>query len=221
MTNKNPAIVTWSQGSMDAQWAFKYWPSIPKIVTDHIAISPDYHGTIVAYILCPGFATGDSIACVPSVIQQDYNSKFVTKLRSNGGDSAYVPTTTVYSLTDEIVESQDGTAASGFINDARHVGASNTFLQGACLGHPAGLLYTQEGVLYNPMAYALVVDALQHTGPGSFERVTSSCQDIVAPGLSLSDVIETEALILLAVMNIFSYLPKTLSEPPIKTYAYF
>jgi hypothetical protein len=186
---------------------------------DHIAISPDYHGTVLAYILCPGFATANDIACVPSVIQQQYNSNFITKLRSNGGDSAYVPTTTVYSLTDEIVQPQEGTAASGYLNDARNVGVSNTFLQGACLAQPAGLLYTHEGVLYNPVAYALVVDALQHTGPGSFSRVSGQCGALVAPGLSLSDVIETEALIPLAVLNIFAYEPKVVSEPAIKSYA--
>lgn len=218
-TNKNPAIVTWSQGSLNAQWAFKYWPSVRKIVTDHIAISPDYHGTVLAYILCPGFRTGNDIACTPAVLQQEYNSDFVTKLRSNGGDSAYVPTTTVYSLTDEIVQPQEGTAASGFIQDMRGVGASNTFLQGACLGQPAGLLYTHEGVLYNPVAYALVVDALQHNGPGSFDRVKGQCGSVVAPGISLTDVIETEALIPLAVLNIFNYLPKVVQEPGIKGYA--
>lgn len=218
-TNRKPAIVTWSQGSLDAQWAFKYWRSLPAIVTDHIAISPDYHGTSLAYLLCPGFALANSIACVPSVVQQDYNSKFVTKLRSNGGDSAYVPTTTVYSALDEIVEPQDGTAASGFLKDARGKGVSNTFLQGACLAEPAGLLYTHEGVLYNPVAYALVVDALQHDGPGNFDRVSGQCGAVVAPGLSLADVIETEALIPLAVLNIFSYLPKVFSEPAIRAYA--
>jgi hypothetical protein len=220
-TNKKPAVVTWSQGSLNAQWAFKYWPSVPKIVTDHVAVSPDYHGTSLAYVLCPGFALGNSVACVPSVVQQDYNSQFVTKLRSNGGDSAYVPTTTVYSLVDEIVEPQDGTAASGFLNDARGKGVSNTFLQGACLGEPAGLLYMHEGVLYNPVAYALVVDALQHDGPGSFDRVKGQCSAVVAPGLSLDDVIETESLIPLAVLNIFSYLPKVFGEPAIKSYATF
>jgi len=219
LTSSKSAIVTWSQGSLDAQWAFKYWPSVPKIVTDHIAISPDYHGTSLAYIVCPGFATGNSIACTPSIFQQQYNSAFVSKLRSNGGDSAYVPTTTVYSLTDEIVQPQAGTAASGYINDARNVGVSNTFLQGACLAQPAGLLYTHEGVLYNPVAYALVVDALQNAGPGNFNRVKAQCGNIVASGLSLSDVIETEALIPLAVLNIFSYLPKSTSEPGIKSYA--
>jgi hypothetical protein len=220
-TSKNVAVVTWSQGSLDAQWAFKYWPSTHSKVTDHIAISPDYHGTIIAYLLCPGFAIGNSIACTPSVAQQDYGSAFIDKLRSNGGDSAYVPVTTVYSLTDEIVLPQTGTAASGFINDARGVGASNTFLQGACAAQPAGLVYTHEGVLYNPVAYALVVDALTHPGPGSFDRVKSSCADVVAPGLSLDDVLETEALIPLAVYNILSYTPRALSEPPIKSYATF
>lgn len=117
------------------------------------------------------------------------------------------------------MQPQEGTAASGFINDARNVGTSNTFLQGACLAEPAGLIYTHEGVLYNPVAYALVVDALQHDGPESFNRVQGQCGSIVAPGLSLSDVIETEALIPLAVLNIFSYLPKINAEPAIKAYA--
>jgi hypothetical protein len=219
LTGQKPAIVTWSQGSLDAQWAFKYWPSTREIVTDMINISPDYHGTILAYLLCPGFATGNSIACTPSVAQQDYNSHFVTQLRKNGGDSAYVPTTTIYSLLDEIVEPQDGTAASGFINDARGIGVSNTFLQGACFAQPAGTIFTHEGVLYNSVAYALVVDALKNPGPGSFARVEGQCADAVAAGISLSDVIETESLIPLAVLGIFSYLPKALSEPALKAYA--
>ncbi|EDN92679.1 hypothetical protein SS1G_08542 [Sclerotinia sclerotiorum 1980 UF-70] len=170
MTSRKPAIVTWSQGSLDAHWAFKYWPSVRNIVTDHIAISPDYHGTVLAYILCPGFALGNGIACTPSVLQQTYESNFVKRLRSTDGDSAYVSTTSIYSLTDEIVQPQAGTAASGFIKDVRGVGVSNTFLQGACAGLPAGGLYTHAGVLYNPVAYALLTDALKNDGPGLFER---------------------------------------------------
>lgn len=219
MTSRKTAIVTWSQGSLNAQWAFKYWPSIPKTVTDHIAISPDYHGTVLSYILCPGFESGNDVACTPSVLQQQYQSNFVNQLRSNNGDSAYVPTTTVYSLTDEIVQPQIGTAASGFLNDARGVGASNTFLQGACLGLPAGTLYTHAGVLFNPVAYALVTDALQNDGPGSFDRVSDQCGNLVAPGISLADVIETEALIPLAALNVLAYEKKITNEPALMSYA--
>jgi hypothetical protein len=97
----------------------------------------------------------------------------------------------------------------GFIQDVRNVGASNTFLQGACLGQSAGRLYTHEGVLYNPAAYALVVDALQNSGPGSFEMGTGQCEALLA---LLSDVIETQAL------DFFSHMPKSMSEPAIKAY---
>lgn len=71
LTNRKTAYITWSQGSLDAQvrdqnsvylfenfvltslkWAFKYWPSVVDSVTDSINVSPDYHGTIEAYLLC-------------------------------------------------------------------------------------------------------------------------------------------------------------------------
>jgi hypothetical protein len=217
-TGKKPAVITWSQGSLVSQWAFKYWKTTRAMVTDLISISPDFHGTFLALLLCPGFTSGNAFACVPSVFQQTYDSNFVTTLRSNSGDSAYVPTTTVYTAVDEIVEPQQGTAASGFINDARGVGVSNTFLQGACLGLPAGGLYGHAGVLINPTAYALVVDALTHDGPGNFNRVSASCSDIVAPGLGIGDVTATEALIPEAVFNILAYLPKVAAEPAIKAY---
>lgn len=219
LTSQSIAIITWSQGSLDAQWAYKYWPSTRKHITDHIAVSPDWHGTILAYILCPGFGVGNGLACVPSIIQQDYSSNLVKRLRENGGSSAFVDVTIIYSLTDEIVQPQSGTAASGFLPTSGSAQTSNTFLQGACAGQPAGGLYSHEGVLYNPVTYALVVDALTHAGPGQFSRVQSACADVVAPGLSLEDVIETEALIPLAVYNIFSYLPRALSEPPLMSYA--
>jgi hypothetical protein len=47
------------------------------------------------------------------------------------------------------------------------------------------------------------------------------CGAVVAPGLSMDDVIETESLIPLIVLNILSYLPKVFGEPAIKPYASF
>ncbi|KAF1989461.1 alpha/beta-hydrolase [Aulographum hederae CBS 113979] len=217
-SNKNVSVIAWSQGNLDTQWALKYWPSTRPIVSDFISISPDFHGTVLAYIVCPGFPT---LTCVPSVIQQEYDSDFVTRLRLTDGDSAYVPTTSIYSATDEIVQPQQGTGASAFIKDARGVGVSNNELQTICPGGLAGSVVTHEGVLYNPIAYALAVDALTHSGPGLVSRIDRAglCQLYAAPGLTVADVVATEGNIPVALAAIALYEPKVVVEPKIKGYA--
>lgn len=177
--HRKVAVISWSQGGINAQWAFKYWPSTRSRVTDHIALSPDYHGTKIANAI----DVGEPLP--PSVLQQEYNSNFITTLRSYGGDSAYVPTTTVYSgFFDEIVEPQQGRGASGVLK-----GASNNEVQRVCKGQAAGSFYTHEGTLYNPLGFALVKDALSHNGPGKAQRLDLSnvCSTYLTPGLDLTD----------------------------------
>jgi hypothetical protein len=186
-------VIAWSQGNLDNQWAFKYWPSTRSKVSDFISLSPDFHGTVEALLLCPpGLLV---FGCDPSVAQQEYNSKFISTLRANGGDSAYVPTTSVYSSTDEIVEPQAGNLASAYILDARGVGVSNTQVQIACPGQAAGSIVTHEGMLSNALAFELAVDALKNPGPGVLARVnlTEACARYLAPGLELADFLVTES----------------------------
>lgn len=185
-------------------------------------MSPDYHGTALAALLCPGGVL-NGLACTPAIAQQFYQSKFVQTLRGpdnnpGEGSRSYVTTTTVYSATDEIVQPQIGNSASGFLPEGL-APTSNTFLQSACLGLLAGGIVSHEGVLYNGVAYALLLDALRHDGPGKFDRVKDSCANFVAPGLTLQDVINTEAILLLIAYNIATFNPKVATEPPIMSYA--
>ncbi|KAK4547442.1 hypothetical protein LTR36_001098 [Oleoguttula mirabilis] len=210
------AVFAWSQGNIDTQWAFKYWPSTRSKVTDHIAFSPDYHGTTEANFI----ALGEPLP--PSVLQQEYNSHFIDTLRSNGGDSAYVPTTTVYSgFFDEIVEPQQGTGASAYLLDARSVGVSNNEVQLICAGQPAGGFYTHEGTLYNALGYALAVDALSHSGPGLASRLNlgTVCAQAITPGLNLTDFLLTENAIVIAGFSLLVYPNKVTVEPAIRSYA--
>ncbi|KAK3114140.1 hypothetical protein LTR53_007854 [Teratosphaeriaceae sp. CCFEE 6253] len=214
--NRALAVFAWSQGNLDTQWALKYWPSTRGKVADHVAFSPDYHGTVLADFL----ALGEPLP--PSVLQQKYDSDFITTLRKNGGDSAYVPTTTVYSgFFDEIVEPQQGTGASAFLLDARGVGVSNNEVQSICPGQPAGSFYTHEGTLYNALGFALAVDALGHAGPGQASRLDLAkvCAAYLTPGLDLADFLLTEDSILIAGLAILAYPGKVVAEPAIKGYA--
>jgi hypothetical protein len=172
----------------------------------------------LAYLLCTG---ANLVGCTPSVYQQTYYSKFVSTLRANGGDSAYVPTTTVYSSTDEIVQPQTPGDASAIILDARKVGVSNTNIQSVCGALPGGGIVTHEGALANPLSFALAVDALQNPGPGSLSRINVAqvCSQPLAPGLGLTDLITTEASIVIAALSLITYVPKALVEPPIMSYA--
>lgn len=84
--------------------ALKYWPSTRAVVSDFVAFSADLNGTKLegfgAY-----FATnvGQGIIPVaPSLFQQESTSVFMKTIRANGGDSAYVPTTSIYSGADDV-----------------------------------------------------------------------------------------------------------------------
>ncbi|RHZ71044.1 hypothetical protein CDV55_108365 [Aspergillus turcosus] len=218
ISESNVAIVSWSQGGLDTQWALKYWPSTREVVDDFIAISPDFHGAALVAFVCPWL---EAVACTPSVWQQGWNSEFIRTLRGDGGDSAYVPTTTVYSTFDEIVQPMSGPNASAILSDSRGVGVSNNHLQTICGGKPAGGIYTHEGVLYNPLAWALAVDALTHDGPGDPSRLDLDvvCGRLLPPQLDLEDLLGTEGLLLIAVAELVTYTPKTSREPAIASYA--
>lgn len=183
-------VLGWSQGALDVQWALKYWPSTRLGVSDFMAVSADFHGTQVE-TLC---MLAESL-CTPAIQQQGYDSIFVRALRGEDGGSAYVPTTSVYSGVDIVVQPQSGERASGALRDVRGVGVSNTQVQVACAGKPAGGFYSHSAMLLNPLVYALFLDALEHEGPGRIERVNLGvCRDLLAPGLGVSDFLGTEAV---------------------------
>jgi len=134
-----------------------------------------------------------------------------------------VSTTNIYSIFDEIVQPQEDPNASGSLNDARGVGVSDVELQAACTAVlPGGSFYNDHaGVLANALAYSLTADAITNGGPGQLSRVEieGQCAKFAAYGLSLADVLATEALIPLAAFNVFAFEPKIAYEPPILAYA--
>lgn len=218
VTESNVSVISWSQGGLNTQWSLKYWPSTRHVVDDFIAISPDFRGTLVADAVCPLLS---GVFCTPSLFQQRWGTEFINTLREDGGSSAYVPTTTVYSSFDEIVQPMSGANASALLDDAQVVGVSNNHLQTICALQPAGGVYLHEGMLYNPLTWALAADALRHEGPGDTRRIDTEkvCEALIAPQLGADDLLGSEGLLLIAVAEILAYSPKAFKEPVIARYA--
>ncbi|KAH9895335.1 hypothetical protein F4778DRAFT_746369 [Xylariomycetidae sp. FL2044] len=214
ITGQSVAVFGYSQGNVDAHWAYKYWPSTRDKVTDHIGFSPGYHGTILSNLLA-------LIPLPPAWRQSTWTNNFIATLRADGGDSAYVPTTNIYSATDQVDQPQSGDDASGALDDERGVGVSNNLIQTICPGKPGGGFYTHELVMTGPLAYALAKDALANDGPGEVERLDleSVCGDYLAPGLTLGDFLLTENTLVYAGAKTLLYPDKSWIEPAIKDYA--
>jgi hypothetical protein len=177
-----------------------------------VSISADFHGTLFAYSPLPNS---------PAILHQQYTSNFIRTFRANGGDSAYVPTTSIYSSAfDEIVQPQAGDGTSAFLKDDRQVGVLNVALQQTCPFTPAGAVYTHSGVLYNGVAWALTKDAILNGGPARIDRIDlrSVSMQFMAPGLTLHDVNMTLALIPVAGANILKFFPKHFAETPLPAY---
>ncbi|KAJ5403786.1 hypothetical protein N7509_003657 [Penicillium cosmopolitanum] len=213
-------VISWSQGGIDVQWALKYWPSTRDIVEDFMALSADFHGTLFAAVCL----TSSSPLCTPSIKQQYYNSNLIHALWGGHerGDFAFVPTTSVYSGVDQVVQPQIGTNASAYLLDERGVGVSNVQIQVGCPGLPAGGFYLHETMLVNPLAFALFADAITHDGPGDLARVDldTVCNQLVPPGLGLDDLLGTEVMALVyGSLDTLTYGYVGDNEPPIKEYA--
>ncbi|KAK4692659.1 hypothetical protein P7C71_g4586, partial [Lecanoromycetidae sp. Uapishka_2] len=211
--DRNVSVIAFSQGTTNTQWALKYWPSTRYIVSDFIALSPEFHGSTVSTLI---YETG----CAPGFFQHGYDSNYIAALRSDGGDSAYVPTTTVYSSADQYAFPQSGTNATGYMLDARGVGVTNNEVQLVCPAQPAGSAYTHEGILFNALTYGLIKDALENHGPGNMSRLGHGlCADYKDPKLDVTDMMYTESVAILQTYNLLTYPDPVSVEPPLMSYA--
>ncbi|KAJ5082089.1 lipase B [Penicillium argentinense] len=217
-TGKSVAVISWSQGGLDTQWALNTGSRRdPSSKTSSPSAPTSTVPNRIRPLLC---LTLGLPACTPSVWQKNYTSTFIETFRNDDGDSAYVPTTTIYSTPDEIVQPQSGPNASVRLHDVRGAGVTNAHLQSVRTGQPADGFYSHEGVLYNPLAWALAVDAIVHAGPASIARVDRSvCEQVLPPTLDLTDLFRTEGFLFIAVAELLAYEPHMTAEPAVAGYA--
>ena len=197
-------VVGHSQGGLEPRWALKWFPSTRPLVDDYVSISSTQHGSADADGIC---TVG---SCAPSVWQQRTTSQFLKALNA-GGETPDGPSyTSIYSLTDEVVPELPPPSTS------RLDGARNIALQDVCPGRPAD----HFSILWDAVAEALVMDALDHPGPADPARLGATmCLGLITPGLDAGDVgyMHTVALAQAAQTTVVTG-PKSSAEPALKPY---
>jgi pimeloyl-ACP methyl ester carboxylesterase len=215
------AVLGHSQGGMSMRWALRFWPDTRAMVDDVIGMAADNHGTTLFRWCQVGLTT-----CLPAVWQQRANSQLMTALNSRAETFPGISYTEIFTRTDQVVmpSAPDAAASSSLHGGGGSI--TNVATQRICP------LDIQEHILIgtvDPVAYALVMDALNHTGPAMPYRIARSvCLRLYQPGvdpLNVQNYLQVlsaqPALLSVLTPNVnLVGLPMAKAEPALRCYVY-
>ncbi|KAM0792091.1 hypothetical protein ACM66B_004795 [Microbotryomycetes sp. NB124-2] len=207
------SIIGHSQGGgLNPQWALTFWPSTRPLVQNYIALAGDFKGTALGYFLTvPQFAT-------ESIIQQTVPSRYLTAQNNPfGGGKALVPTTSVYTVTDDIVQPQSPQP----IASSNLPGASVHAIQDLDFCGPVSpaSLADHFTMLVNSAAYGLAFTTLEAGRPVPISAVdkTYCLFNKDSPETSFDDLPAAAYSGFVDAISV-GVAPKATREPPLKPY---
>ena len=167
-------ILGYSQGGMVPRWALRFWPDTRTMVNDFVALDPSNHGTLDAYPAC-------LLTCAPALWQQQTGSRFLAALNSGAETFAGISYTVIYSHTDEVVVPNLGPRPSSALTTGDGT-IRNVAVQDVC---PLDVSEHLAMGTYDPVGYALTVDAFDNRGPADPSRISRSvCATAVMPSVN-------------------------------------
>lgn len=218
VTKTPMAIISFSQGGATGRWALKYFPDTRAMVEDYISVAASHHPLLEANLLC----TIDALTCVTSFTQISVGSKFMGALNRDGKQTfPGIDYTSVYTRTDDVaipnfdeergVSSLRGNGGGTIVNIAT---------QDVCITNIAEHF---QAITYDPVPYAIALDALQHKGVVSLARVKGQglglCTKLAAPGVDLLTLpinFLTKSMFTFATS--VALMPKSSVEPALRDY---
>ena len=210
--NRRIAIVGWSQGGMVPRWALRFWPDTRRMVASVIALDPSNHGTTVAVATCDTMKN-----CAPADWQQASNARFIAALNSGAETFAGIAYTVIYSRDDEVVVPNLNNSGSSSL----HTGGgriADIAVQAIC---PADASEHLAMGTYDPVGYALVIDALDHPMPANPADIPASvCLQTLQPGVDPATFAQSYAGLLASIAAAGQAAPTQAAEPPLAGYVF-
>jgi pimeloyl-ACP methyl ester carboxylesterase len=201
------AILGHSQGGMVMRWALRFWPDTRPMVADVIGMAGSNHGTNVAAVC--------AVQCAAAEWQQGSGSNFTAALNSGQETFAGIDYTEIYTHDDEIVTPNQNSTGSSSVHGPGRI--TDVAVQDICPLDPSDHLLLGTA---DPVAYALVIDALTHDGPADPARIaTSVCTQGLMPAIDPVTFPSDSAASTVALETAFTTYPQITAEPPLACYA--
>lgn len=214
-----------SQGATMPRWAIKWWPSARDAVDDFILQAGPNHGTAIGApaTLEQQLGLGTlPVGILPAAFYQFAPaSMFVAALNAGDETPGSIDYSTIYTLTDELVEPAVPvpTAALDWQQNNPHV--SNVLIQDVC---PLQITDHVTIGTTDAVAFALALDAITHDGPADPQRAGGSalCTNIpiiLDPAIASAGA---NTLVTILQSDIAAGVPDlhlSNTEPPLKPYA--
>jgi triacylglycerol esterase/lipase EstA (alpha/beta hydrolase family) len=207
-SHRQVAIISHSQGGLEARWALRWWPSLRPKVSDAILLVSPNHGAIY-----PDTACVLPNSCAASLYQMMSSSRFLAALDRGGDAIGKVPFTSVATRADKVFVGPDQAAFKPAGPTTR-----NFVLQDLCPADAA----QHNDLPFDGPAYQIALDALDHRGPASAKRLRSAgiCKDDTMPGVSRAYAEMRLAAYTGTLIGLLGPTgPKAAGEPPVARYA--
>ena len=198
------SVVGLSQGALQPRWALRWWPDIRNLVDDYVSMAGTNHGAVFGDVSC-------ATDCIPSLWQQRMTgSQFLAALNRGDETPGSVSYTSVYSLTDDIIQPAVPTPVAAIR------GASNVAVQDICPGRYVGHVQSASDAAY----FGLVLDALTHVGAADPSRVDRNvCAQQFMPYVDPAEAVLRTAEVYVFAGIVQGEHQKVSAEPPLRPYA--
>jgi hypothetical protein len=225
-SGRRVAIIGFSQGGMSPRWVLRFAPETRHMVDELIALGPSNHGADITHDICdlaPYPDADGTVGCPPAFWQQRPASEFLGALNAGFETVPEVDYTVVYSREDGVIGLGSRSARLSALKDGGSR-VANIALQQLC---PANGAQHFDVGSFDPVAFAVVIDALRHPGPARRYRLLAGgqpgsqpyCAAVFMAGVDATTFEEVYADALAAVGDAIQGARNVEQEPAIPCYA--
>lgn len=210
ISHRRVDVLGYSQGGMLPRWALRFWPDTRPLAEDVVGLDPSNHGTLDSWAAC-------RTDCPPAYWQQATGAHFLDALNSRAETFAGIDYTVVFSRADEVVVPNLDASGSSSLHTGRGR-IANIAVQDTCPTDASDHLAMGT---YDPVGFALAVDAFTHPGTAVPARIAKSvCAEGLQPGVNRATFAGDYAGFLQAIGGAAASAPEVTAEPPVDCYAF-